>query len=183
MRGKHATIAERRRAVEAAESELMALRRKNVQLLEENRALKAEADRKQRAHAQEVRRLRAERDADAAPKVAVLQQKLAGERVALQRMTAAVAGAVAQRKRGAQRVLRHFRTEHGMTHLEASEMVMRLFLVENEDDPAVFEVVGNEDIAGLRRAHRLALADPDRGNSENEHLNALQRARGARRPE
>jgi len=75
-RGKHANSAEARRARESAESEVMAGRRKIVQLTEENRELQATLAEERAAHIEQVRRLNALLDEGASDEVLALRETL-----------------------------------------------------------------------------------------------------------
>jgi peptidoglycan hydrolase CwlO-like protein len=165
MRGKQAALATTRRDREATETELVALRRKNAQLVAEL----AEASEKLKVanarYQTDIRQLRAERDAAAMPLLQAAERRLADEKAEHQRTRAELKKTRHSWSNAFANLGRHFMSDHSMTALESSEATMALCGITDEHGrpPTTYDVgpVQHQDAEQIRN---------------------IQRARGKRRP-
>lgn len=186
-KGKYAAKAANRRAELEAAGNLADYQAKVAKLTAENKRLAARMIEKDRAHSQETRRLKAERNEGVAPALRVLEgeNKRLKERLDLaERETKRVRDTW---QRAAGRLVDHFREAHGMTNLEAIEAGARIVT----PDGGPITVADNHELRFARNA-RLAEAEHvggsglpslegDAPQSEVDRVRALQRARGERR--
>lgn len=178
-RGKHKNMAERRREVEAAETELVALRRRNAQMVEEIRTLRADLIAAKKSHQDEARILRAQRDEGQMPLVAAAEKRLRDEMAAHQRTRTKLKRTVDTWDRGVRRLFKHFETAHGLTPLEATETV--LGLIGSPDGGEMDDVTLIDTGAYISTGHPKDRGTVSAPVDEVTRTRAIQRARGVRR--
>lgn len=128
MKGKHTHAAATRRAFREAETEIQTYQRRVVELTAENKRLRSEADERTRAHASEVRRLRAERNEGVSPMLGVVQSENARLKDELDHAKREVRQMKERWDNCFRRVADHFREEHRAKGIEQVEQAAGLMV-------------------------------------------------------
>lgn len=123
-RGKHGAIAERKHVDETTYTELHALRRRNAELVRDLAEAKDRLRTEQQTRAKETRRLRAERDEGSAPMLEAAEEQLRREKVKVQQARAALRRIEKTDDRHFRWFLDHLISDHGLTRIEAIELMM-----------------------------------------------------------
>jgi predicted RNase H-like nuclease (RuvC/YqgF family) len=179
MRGKHGASAQTRHKIQTAEASIESYQHAVRKLTAENKDLKQQLHDQRIAHAQETKRLKAERDEGISPALAVAQRENATlrERVNVAEMKYRHIRKLWDRVR--EKIQIHFEDVHGELPVESLETFMRLIAPPGEDfvrDDGRIAMVAPPGDGELELVH-----DQTHRHAWEHHIE-LERARGARRP-